>query len=224
MRVRRHVPGGRRDAAPRASPSAPELEPRAAGAPDSGWWLRAGAVVLATFGVGYVIATAWLSPVPMFSSDHAVPRLLELPMGAVEEKLAELEFRGRAAAGRPHPSIPAGRVAWQDPPAGMVLPVNSIINYAASTGPAPIPVPDVIGFTRQHAERVLAAAGLRVGGVDTVAADPEPNVVIATRPAAGTGRERGATVDLVVSGRGRALPVPIQATQVDPLRSQEPAP
>jgi hypothetical protein len=40
--------------------------------------------------------------------------------------------------------------------------------------------------------------------VDTVAAAPEPNVVIATRPAAGAGREAGSTVDLVVSGQPKA--------------------
>jgi beta-lactam-binding protein with PASTA domain len=49
---------------------------------------------------------------------------------------------------------------------------------------------------------VVEAAGARVGRVDTVrGGDPEPGVVIATRPAPGNGRPRGAPVDLVVSGR-----------------------
>ncbi|HET8622684.1 MAG TPA: PASTA domain-containing protein [Gemmatimonadales bacterium] len=214
MRVRRHVPGARHDAAPPAAPAVVS----GGGGSDSSWWLRAAAIVLATFGIGYVIAIAWLSPVPLFSSDHAVPRLLDLSLADAEAKLTELNFRGRLGSARPHPTIPAGRVAWQDPPAGMVLAANSIINYAASTGPAPIPVPDVIGFTRQHAERVLIAAGLRIGSVDTVAADPEPGIVIATRPAAGVGREPGGTVDLVVSGRVRLGPisVPIPALQITP--------
>jgi serine/threonine-protein kinase len=99
----------------------------------------------------------------------------------------------------------------------MVLPENSVVTYAISSGPAPIPVPDVIGFSRANAERVLAAAGLRRGVVDTVAADPEPGVVIATRPAAGTGRGWGDTVDLVVSGRPLPGAVLVPALHVVPL-------
>jgi len=197
VRLRRHVPGGWSRERPPAS------EPPESGGETRGGrrWVRDGLIVAATFGVGYVIASAWLSPVPLFSSDHAVPRLLDLPVAEAEAKLAELGFRGRVGPARNHPTIPAGRVVWQDPPMGMVLGENSVITYAASSGRAPIPVPDVIGFSRPHAERMLAAAGLRVGGVDTVAADPEPNVVIATRPAGGAAREPGGTVDLVVSGR-----------------------
>jgi serine/threonine-protein kinase len=187
--------------------------------------LRDALIVAATFGVGYVIASAWLSPVPLLSSDHAVPRLLELPVADAEARLAALNFRGRAVPARNHPSIPAGRVAWQDPPAGMVLGENSVVTYAPSSGRAPIPVPDVIGFSRPHAERVLAAAGLRTGAVDTVAADPEPGVVIVTRPAPGTAREAGAAVDIVVSGRPPpAGPISVPALQTAPLGTGEPRP
>ncbi len=213
MRVRRHVPGARH----REPPPGPEQIDAAPGAYWGRRWLRDGLVVLATFGIGYLIASAWLSPVPLFSSDHAVPRLLDLPAAEAEARLAELGFRGRVGAARSHPTISAGRVAWQDPPAGMVLAENTVIAYAASNGRAPIPVPDVIGFSRAHAERVLAAAGLRAGAVDTVAADPEPGVVIATRPAAGTAREPGETVDLVVSGRPLPGPLLIPALQLAPL-------
>ena len=216
MRVRRHVPGAA-SREPGWPAERPDAAPEPANAASGRWWLRGALIVLATFGVGYLIASAWLSPVPFFSSDHAVPRLLDLPVAEAEAKLAELGFRGRAGPVRSHPTIGAGRVAWQDPPAGMVLAENTVIAYAASSGRAPIPVPDVIGFSRAHAERVLAAAGLRTGSVDTVSADPEPGVVIATRPAAGTGREPGAAVDLVVSGRPLPGPLPVPALQVAPF-------
>jgi hypothetical protein len=215
VRVRRHVPGsgGHEPAWPSERPGPARDSATGAG----GWWLRGALIVLATFGVGYLIALAWLSPVPIFSSDHAVPRLLDVPVAEAEAKLAELGFRGRAGPARSHPTIGAGHVAWQDPPAGMVLPENTVIGYAPSSGRAPIPVPDVIGFSRAHAERVLAAAGLRAGSVDTVAADPEPGVVIATRPAAGTARDPGRTVDLVVSGRPLPGLLPVPALQIAPL-------
>ncbi len=217
MRVRRHVPGGYHRPAPERIDSQPDER-------GGRRWLRDGLVVLATFGVGYLIALAWLSPVPFFSSDHAVPRLLDQPVAEAEARLAELGFRGRAGPARSHPTIAAGRVAWQDPPAGMVLPERTVITYAASSGRSPIPVPDVIGFSRPDAERVLAAAGLRAGAVDTVAADPEAGVVIATRPAPGTAREPGAPVDLVVSGRPPPGPLPVPALQVAPFGTGEPRP
>lgn len=223
MRVRRHVPGGgRRESAWPAE--RPDPAPDSANAAEGRWWLRGGLIVLATFGVGYMIASAWLSPVPFFSSDHAVPRLLDLPVAEAEAKLAELGFRGRAGPARSHPTIAAGRVAWQDPPAGLVLAENAVIAYAASSGRAPIAVPDLIGFSRRDAERVLAAAGLRAGSVDTVAADPEPDVVVATRPAAGTARDPGGTVDLLVSGRPLPGLLPVPALQIAPLGNGEPRP
>jgi serine/threonine-protein kinase len=77
-----------------------------------------------------------------------------------------------------------------------------VVQLAPSGGPAPVTVPDVIGFALPTAEKVVEAAGVRVGRVDTVrGGGPEAGVVIATRPAPGNGRPRGSAVDLVVSGR-----------------------
>jgi beta-lactam-binding protein with PASTA domain len=62
-------------------------------------------------------------------------------------------------------------------------------------------VPDVIGLALPTAEKVVEAAGIKVGQVDTVRGNgPEAGVVIATRPGPGNGRPRGSAVDLVVSG------------------------
>jgi len=62
-------------------------------------------------------------------------------------------------------------------------------------------VPDVVGLALPYAEKVVAAAGIRVGRVDTVrGGGPEPGIVIATRPSPGNGRPRGSRIDLVVSG------------------------
>ena len=51
-----------------------------------------------------------------------------------------------------------------------------------------------------YAERILGAAGIKVGDVDTVRAAPEPGVVMAVRPPPGNGQPRGSSVDLLVSG------------------------
>ena len=88
---------------------------------------------------------------------------------------------------------------WQDPPPGTILQPNTVVQLVVSTGPALVAVPDVIGLSVPLASKILAAAGVRVGSVDSSPAGQERGVVLATRPAAGVGRPRGAAVALVVS-------------------------
>lgn len=206
MRFRRQVPWAARTAHA-GDPAAPSLpESKSAAAPFVATvfgrrLLRDCAIVLATFGIGYVLATAWLSPVPLLTSDHSLPRVLELPAGEAQRKLGELGFRVKFDDERTHPTIPRGAIVWQDPPAGTILPQNTIVTLAPSAGAQQVPVPDVVGLPVPFAVKVLAAAGLKPGAMDTVASDPEPNIVIATRPGAGVGRDPGTPVDLVVSGQ-----------------------
>jgi beta-lactam-binding protein with PASTA domain len=208
MRFRRQVPWARSSRPKARAKSAPEeAKHETSGSPkrsrSARRLLRDVLIVGTTFGVGYLIASAWLSPVPFFTKDHAVPRVLELPAAEAQRKLKDLEFRAKFEAEKPHATIPRGSVIWQDPPPGMILPQHSVVTLVTSAGTQQVPVPDVIGLALPQAGKVLAAAGLRVGTVDTVASDPEPNVVVATRPPAGGGRDLGGRVDIVVSGQPR---------------------
>jgi beta-lactam-binding protein with PASTA domain len=209
VRFRRQVPWASRT--PRPEPPAEPAVEHAESEPRGSFlrtvsarrFLRDAFIVGATFGVGYLIASAWLSPVPLFTNDHAVPRLLELPAAEAQRKLAALDFRVKFEDERPHPTVPRGTIVWQDPAPGTVLRQNSIVTLVTSAGPQQVPVPDIVGLALPHAGKVLTAAGLKIGDVDTVASDPEPNVVVATRPPAGGGREPGGRVDIVVSGQPR---------------------
>jgi beta-lactam-binding protein with PASTA domain len=167
-------------------------------------FLRDLGLVALTFVVGYGVSVLWISPGSLTSTDHAVPRVLGLSEAAARTKLAGLGFRPRLDSERASDASPRGTVVWQDPPPDMVLQPNSNVQLVLSGGPAPATVPDVIGFAVPEAEKVFDAAGVKVGRVDTVRAGPEPGVVIATRPVAGSGRPRGAAVDLVVSGGARS--------------------
>jgi len=175
----------------------------APGAP-SRRFLRDLGLVALTFVVGYAVSALWVSPGSLVSSDHPVPRVLGLPEAAARSKLAGLGFRPRLDGERPSDTSPRGTVVWQDPPPEMVLPPNSNVQLVLSGGPAPATVPDVIGFAVPDAEKVFDAAGVKVGQVDTVRSGPEAGVVIATRPADGSGRPRGAAGDPVVSGGARS--------------------
>jgi beta-lactam-binding protein with PASTA domain len=162
-------------------------------------FLRDIGLIVATFVVGYGISTFWLTPGSMFSKDHSLPRVLEMPEPKARQKLDELGFRPRLESERPSDSFPSGTVIWQDPPPGTVLQPNSVVQLVVSTGPSLVPVPDVIGLNLPQATRILAAAGVKVGTVDSTAPGREAGVVVATRPAAGVGRTRGSAVALVLS-------------------------
>jgi beta-lactam-binding protein with PASTA domain len=183
MRARRHVTSG-----------VPHFQSAA-------WrgFLRDLGLILATFIVGYGISALWLSPGSMFSKDHSLPRVLEMPQTQARQKLNELGFRPRLEGERPSDAFPSGTVIWQDPPPGTVLQPNSVVQLVVSTGPTLVAVPDVIGLNVPQASKILIAAGVRVGAVDSTAPGPERGVVLATRPAAGVGRTRGSPVALVVS-------------------------
>ena len=75
-------------------------------------------------------------------------------------------------------------------------------------GPAPTTVPDVVLFDMEEARKVIAAAGLTVGGIDSVAADVDRGVVVSTRPPHGTTRPPGSRLDVVVSRGPAAVKVP----------------
>ena len=150
--------------------------------------------------VGYVITTVWLAPDSVASSDRSIPRVLELPVDKARAELTKLGFRIRMEAQRTSPDVARGAVLWQDPPPETILPPGATVQLTVSDGPAPVIVPDVVGLSLPYAERILGAAGIKVGNVDTVRAAPEPGVVMTVRPPPGNGQPRGSSVDLLVSG------------------------
>ena len=164
--------------------------------------LRDGVLVLVTFAVGYAISALWISPSSVLGSDHPVPRVLGLMDAEARKKLTDQGFRVRPGGERASPAVPRGAVVWQDPPPGMVLPPNTTVEIVMSAGSAPVTVPDVVGLALSSAEKIITAAGAKVGTVDTVQTSGEPGIVIATRPGAGNGRPRGTAVDLVVGSGG----------------------
>jgi serine/threonine-protein kinase len=171
-----------------------------AGAP-WGRFARDLGLVALTFVVGYAISVYWITPGSLTGDEHAVPRVLGQPIEAARAAITQAGFRPRLESERPSATVPRGGVLWQDPPPGTAVAPNAVVLLAPSSGPAPATVPDVIGLALPTAEKVVEAAGIEVGRVDTLrGSGPEAGVVIATRPAPGNGRPRGSAVDLVVSG------------------------
>lgn len=245
MRVRRHFPGHLPSFEPKPEAPAQAAADRGEGPDPRRWgrwrggtdWRREdetgvlppgrrllweALAIAGVFGVGYLVASTWLSPVPLLSSDHAVPRVIELSGGAAQQKLAGLGFRVKFDEDRQHPTIPRGAIVWQDPPPGTILPENSTVVLSASAGGVRVPVPDLTGLAEAQAREVLAAAGLRVGAVDTIVSDADPGTVLTTRPAAGAARDPGTRIDLVVSAPSGVVRAGPPGARVVPLGAGNP--
>ncbi len=133
---------------------------------------------------GYLVAALVLFPAPMLPSERTVSQVAGL---GEEDALRELERAGLAGAitsRQPHALVPEGQVIWQDPPAGVALPRGDSVRLIVSSGPPRVAVPDVRGYDMELAQRIIAAAGLRVELVDTVAMKLTP-VGLAPRGTAG---------------------------------------
>jgi serine/threonine-protein kinase len=170
--------------------------------------LRTATILVAALGLGYLV-TCVAYPAPLVSSDVAVERVLGLPLEEAREELVGQGFRVRVENPVSDPVIPTGHVVWQDPPPATQLPKGTaVVSLVPSSGPAPVPVPDVAGFDLELARQVVAAAGFRIGSVDSLVSPTEPDVVIATRPETGTFRPPGSPLDLVVSRGAADIRVP----------------
>jgi serine/threonine-protein kinase len=165
-------------------------------------------LVVGSFVAGYLVSVFFIYPTPLFSSDKAVPRVLDEEGGEARSRLEAQGFKARIEGEEPHPRTPKGAVVWQDPAPGTTLPAGTIIHLTTSSGPASVPVPDVVGFDAALARRVLLAAGFAVSGVDSIPANSDPGTVVATRPASGIVRDAGAGVGLVLSGGPAEISVP----------------
>jgi len=165
--------------------------------------LKAAGILAGAALAGYLGTCIAFPSTSLLGRDDAVARVLGLPLDQAQRELTRQGFRVKVDQEEPDPAVPVGHVLWQDPPPDLILPQGSPIHLVVSAGPASIPVPDLSGFDLDQATKVLLAAGLKVGVVDSIASASEAGVIVATRPAPGSGRLPGGAVDLVVS-RGPA--------------------
>jgi serine/threonine-protein kinase len=170
--------------------------------------MRQSLVLVAAFVAGYLATVFWLFPAPLQPKDRPLPRLLDLGASEARARIEAGGFRFVIQDRQPDPSVPQGAVIWQDPPPGVVAPPNSPVSVILSEGPPDVVIPDVAGFPRALAEKVLRAAGFKVGIDDTIPAASEPGTVVQTRPGPGVGRVAGTSIGLVISSGPAEFQVP----------------
>lgn len=189
MRFRRHV----------KEPSLPSVPLRGVG--------KELVILLGIFAVAFVAAFIYLSPGPIMASELATPDVIGMASDEAQKQLEEKGFKVKRAESRLHPIYDPGKVIWQDPPAGTVMPQSSIVSLTVSDGIAEYPVPDVVQLPLEVASRVVTAGGFRMGKVDTIPAAGPAGVVVDVRPAIGSLQALGSPIQLVVTvPPRRALP------------------
>ncbi len=149
------------------------------------------------------MAAVWLVPRDVVRGDQPVPGVIGLDEAAARAAIERAGFRPRLAGTEPSPVTPAGSVSWQEPAAGVRLQAGAVVRLTRSAGPEPVAIPDVHELDAGLAREVLEAAGFRLEGTDSTAAQSPGGVAVATRPPAGTVQLPGTPVTLVVS-RGPA--------------------
>ena len=176
-------------------------------------------VFVGTLLLGYGLAATVMFPAPIITTSRSIPRVLGAEEERARETLRAAGFGIGAVERAPHPTVPAGAVFWQDPPADVVAPEATEVAMTLSTGPQRIPVPDVAGYDAADARTLIEGAGLRVGSTESTQAPTPRNVAVNTRPPAGTTLPPGTNVVLVVSVGAATIRVPaLQGLTVDEAR------
>lgn len=98
-------------------------------------------------------------------------------------------------------TIPVNRIITQDPPENRRVRMGRSVHVTVSRGPEYVSVPDVIGLPLRDARLRLTQGGLVSGRVsEEQKRGAEAGIVLSQTPAGGSRLEKGARVDLVVSG------------------------
>ena len=129
-----------------------------------------------------------------------VPNIVGLAQADAELAVADTGLVVGIITTENRPTVAAGHVISQSPPAGTEVTLGSSIALVISSGLAQIPVPVLVGETQSDAQSAILAGGLVVGAVTHQHHSTVPyGQVISQNPPAGTEVDPGSAVDLVVS-------------------------
>jgi len=154
---------------------------------------------LVSLGLLVVAADVWILPWLVHQqSEVLVPELGGMDRSSAERELVRVGLTMVVGEEIFDQEQPIGVVLEQSPPALSAVRAGRPVRVVLSKGEAVVQVPDVVGLSLRQSELLLLREGLRVGRVSR-SYDPLGTVgVVAQRPHAGSERQRGAAVDLLL--------------------------
>jgi serine/threonine-protein kinase len=136
-----------------------------------------------------------------------VPPLVGLTQRQAVQAAAGTGLKVRFGGAEHSDRVPAGQVVRSDPGAGDRVRRGTTLLVLTSSGPAPVPVPDVVGASREDATSALARAGLQAHVTERSSADvPAGSVISETHR--GEAVSRGTVITIVVSTGPELVTVP----------------
>ena len=162
--------------------------------------------LLVPFAIGYLVAVFVLfPPTEVSGSGTPVPDLIGSTTSEAQRQLVEAGLGDMEITELPHPDADQGTIIAQSPLAGQQLRPGAGLRVALSSGPARVMVPDVLGFSAERAQSLLARAGFTVSRADQES-PADSGRVIRTDPEPGMPQLLPATVTLIVSTGPPSLP------------------
>lgn len=184
------------------------LDPDAVEGPSIGRWIVAAVAVLALIAGGYFAFNA------VQSKAFTVPMLSGQEEGVARNMITEYDWNVETVL-ETNVDIPAGSVVRTDPPEGSSLRSGGDIIFYVSSGPPPVPLPDIVGLKVDRAKEMLLEKGLEIGD-ETLEYDdniPDGSVIrfeVRDQPTLAAGEDviPGTVIDLIVSQGATPIDVP----------------
>jgi eukaryotic-like serine/threonine-protein kinase len=130
---------------------------------------------------------------------YSVPLVDNLPVATAQKDIAAAHLRS-TVVDQASSTVQKGLVISSNPPQGNNVAANTLVTLYASTGAAPVTVPDVQGQQENAAQTALQNDGFQVS-VQTNTTSTEPSgTVVSQSPAPGTKVAPGSKVTIFVSG------------------------
>ncbi|MFM1752132.1 MAG: hypothetical protein RL119_1094 [Actinomycetota bacterium] len=171
-------------------------------------WIVAAVAILVVIAGGYFVFNATQG------KSFAVPALAGLDQGEAQNLVSEYDWDVEILE-ETSEEFALGTVIRTDPVEGTQLRSGGSVIFVVSSGPPPVPLPDVVGLKIDSARLALTEAGFVVGAEVPEFSDSIPEgIVIAVRvpeqPTLEPGAEvvKGTTIDIVVSQGKTPIAVP----------------
>jgi eukaryotic-like serine/threonine-protein kinase len=135
---------------------------------------------------------------------YAVPLVNGEPVAMAQQQIKAAHLRS-TVVNQPSSSVNKGLVIRSSPQEGNNVPANTLVTLYASTGAAPVAVPNVVGQQQTPAQLTLQGKGFNVAVKTDPGSSAPTGQVISQNPGGGTAPP-GSTVTITVSGGAVTVP------------------